>query len=288
MKFKIFISSVQKEFEAERAALREYLRADPMLRRFFEPFVFEDKAAADQSAVALYMNEIGQCEVYIGIFGNQYGTEDANGFSATHQEFDEATRRGKYRLIFVKGLDDSQRHPKMRALVQHAGAQLIRRRFSTFSELMAGVYAALVDYLAAHELLRDVPFDAALCRDAKLEDLSEEKISWFLQLARHSRGLPLTDDTKMRDVLAHLNLLKNDLPTNAAMLLFGKNPQRFLISSEVKCAHFHGTSVSKPIPFYQIFKGTLFEALQWHSYDCQKNRTGKGKTGWSHDLGNFL
>ena len=38
----IFISSVQKEFAAERTALKEYLRGDPLMRRFFECFVFEE------------------------------------------------------------------------------------------------------------------------------------------------------------------------------------------------------------------------------------------------------
>ena len=33
---------------------------------------------------------------------------------------------------------------------------------------------------------------------------------------------------------------------------------RFLISSEVKCAHFHGTEVAKPIPSCQVYKGTVF------------------------------
>lgn len=45
------------------------------------------------------------------------------------------------------------------------------------------------------------------------------------------------------------------------MLLFGKRPQRFLLSSEVKCAHFHGTEVAKPIPSYQVYKGTVFELV---------------------------
>jgi predicted HTH transcriptional regulator len=49
--------------------------------------------------------------------------------------------------------------------------------------------------------------------------------------------------------------------SNAAILLFGKAPQRFFISSEVKCAHFHGTRVEKPIPFYQIYKGNLFDLV---------------------------
>ena len=62
-------------------------------------------------------------------------------------------------------------------------------------------------------------------------------------------------------MLEHLNLLKKGLPTNAAVLLFGTEPQRFLISSEVKCAHFHGTEVRKPIPFYQVYRGTAFDLV---------------------------
>jgi predicted HTH transcriptional regulator len=62
-------------------------------------------------------------------------------------------------------------------------------------------------------------------------------------------------------VLAHLNLLHRGRPTHAAVLLFGSAPQRFLLSSEVKCCHFHGTTVRKPIPFYQVYKGTAFELV---------------------------
>ena len=59
----------------------------------------------------------------------------------------------------------------------------------------------------------------------------------------------------------HLNLLNDGKPTNAAMLLFGKSPQRSLLSSEVRCAHFHGTEVAKPIPSYQVYKGTAFQLV---------------------------
>ena len=40
---RIFISSVQTEFAVERRALRDYLRNDPLMRRFFEPFLFEER-----------------------------------------------------------------------------------------------------------------------------------------------------------------------------------------------------------------------------------------------------
>jgi len=39
---RIFISSVQKEFSRERAALRDYLRGDALMRRFFEDVPTDD------------------------------------------------------------------------------------------------------------------------------------------------------------------------------------------------------------------------------------------------------
>ena len=56
---RIFISSVQKEFAQERAALRDYLRGDALMRRFFEPFLFEDVPAADRRADEVYLDEVG-------------------------------------------------------------------------------------------------------------------------------------------------------------------------------------------------------------------------------------
>lgn len=49
--------------------------------------------------------------------------------------------------------------------------------------------------------------------------------------------------------------------TNSALLLFAKDPQKFFLTSEVKCAQFYGTKVEKPIPFYQVFRGSIFELV---------------------------
>ena len=54
----IFISSVQKEFPREREALRDYLRGDPLMRRFFEVFLFEDAPASNRRRDALYLEEV--------------------------------------------------------------------------------------------------------------------------------------------------------------------------------------------------------------------------------------
>lgn len=255
---RIFISSVQKEFAAERTALRDYLRGDALMRRFFEPFLFEEVPALDRRADELYLDEVATCDIYVGLFGNEYGLEDARGFSPTHLEYDLATQRGKHRLIFVKGADDAARHHKMQALIARVGSEVIRRRFSEPAELLGHLYAALIQYLADRGLIRTGPFDAALCPKATLADLDDEAMARFVRTARHSRGFPLAEEASPEELLTHLNLLSEGRPVHAAVLLFGKRPQRFLISSEVKCAHFHGTRVAKPIPSYQTYKGTAF------------------------------
>lgn len=259
---KVFISSVQKEFSQERQALGDYLAADPLLRRFFDAFLFErDIPASDRRPDDLYLDEVGTCDLYIGLFGDEYGWENDEGFSPTHLEYAEATRRGKTRLIYVKGADDKNKHPKMKNLIRDAGANLIRRRFNTTEELITAVYASLVRFLEEQELIRIGPFDASFCRNASVDDLDEDKITRFLGLARRGRSFPLPEDTPPLEVLTHLNLLDKERPTHAAVLLFGKKPQRFLNTSEVKCAHFHGYEVEKPIPSYQVYKGTVFELV---------------------------
>jgi predicted HTH transcriptional regulator len=91
--------------------------------------------------------------------------------------------------------------------------------------------------------------------------LDLEKISSFVYMAHHKRAFPFMPNANPVEVLTHLNLMQEGKITNAAILLFGKNPQKFFITSEVKCALFFGTDVEKPIPSYQIYKGDVFQLI---------------------------
>ena len=134
---RIFISSVQREFASEREQLRVYLRGDPLMRRFFEVFLFEDVPASDRRPDEVYLGEVERCDIYVGLFGRNYGFEDTLGVSPTEREFDRATELESHRLIFVRGAGEGSRHPKMQALVDRAQAGLVRRRFATQAELVA-------------------------------------------------------------------------------------------------------------------------------------------------------
>ena len=257
----VFISSVQKEMQQERKAIKNFVQGDALLKRYFDVFLFEDLPASDRRSDKVYLEEVEHCEVYVGLFGNEYGYEDSEGLSPTEREFDHATAVGRPRLIFIKGGNDKDRHPKMLRLIRKAGSQLIRRRFTDIPDLTAALYASLVEYLERSGQLRTLPFDAAACPRAVMRDISTEKLRWFLARAREERNYALSVKSPLNKALAHLNLLDGGSPTHAAVLLFGKKPQGFVPSAEVKCLHFHGTEVRKPIPSYQIYKGTVFDQV---------------------------
>jgi len=257
----LFVSSVQKEMREERRAIKEYVTGDALLRRYFDVFLFEDLPASGRKPDDVYLKEVEDCDLYVGLFGREYGSNDSKGLSPTEREFEIATEKSKPRLIFIKESDDDARHPKEQELIRKASAQLIRRRFIGIPDLTAALYAALVEHLERRGDLRILPFDAASCIRAKFDDISAEKLQWFLETARRERGYALSGKEPVEKALAHLNLLDGQHLSHAAILLFGVSPQRFLPSSEVKCMHFHGVQVRKPIPSYQIFKGTVFDQV---------------------------
>ena len=59
MKYRIFISSVQDEFAAERRGLKEYLLKDTLLREYVEDvFVFEDVPAERRQPGEVYVSGV--------------------------------------------------------------------------------------------------------------------------------------------------------------------------------------------------------------------------------------
>jgi ATP-dependent DNA helicase RecG len=257
---RIFISSVQKEFSQVRRDLKAFLLGDAVLRRFVsDVFLFEELPARDQRADTVYLEEVERCDIYLGIFGYEYGFEDAVGVSPTEREYDHAGRHGKTRLVYVWGSEDKQRHPKMRQLVSKASNELIRRRIEDSSALTAEVYASLVDYLDNCGALRVPPFDTSLCEQATLKDISRKRMEWFLDTARRERGFPLKSNTSTQALLTHLNLVHDQKPTNAAIMLFGSNPQKFHRTAETKCMHCRGTQYRRPFVSMQVYGGDLFD-----------------------------
>ena len=160
---RIFISSVQKEFADVRRILKRYVSKNPAYRRLFDTFVFEeDVVAADRRTDEVYLEELSKCDIYIGLIGKDYGFEDAEGVSPTEREFDEATRLGLKRLLFVLGRTSEGRHPKEAAFLNKVSTSLIRARCDDSATLLMEIYASLDGLLVEDGAYCFGPFDASV------------------------------------------------------------------------------------------------------------------------------
>jgi len=260
-KQKIFISSVQGEFQNERRQIADYIRHDALLSFYFEPFLFEELPAQDKSAQSAYLEQAAKSEIYLLLLGEQYGYQDAEGISPTEREYDTATANHAYRIAFIKSV--TSREDKEDAFKRKIDQDVIRNVFSSYEELQSGVYASLVEYMLSHQILRQGPFDASIMPNARLEDLDKEKIRWFVGVAREVRQFPLTfSEENIPQILQSLHLMTEDGKIkNAALLLFAKDVQKWFATATVKCGHFYGTKVEKPMASLQIYGGTVFDQV---------------------------
>ena len=101
-------------------------------------------------------------------------------------------------------------------------------------------------------------WDERICEDADLNDIDADKVKWFLEKAKSERGSDIDPGTQIEEVLERLGLIREGQMTNAAILLFGKNPQRFFRQAETKCGRFRGT---EPIDFIDMkeFGGSIID-----------------------------
>ena len=106
----------------------------------------------------------------------------------------------------------------------------------------------------------DYNFTELVCEDAKLEDIAIEKIERFIEKAKEERNYNIEDRSK-RDFLKRMHQLTDKGITYAALLLFGKEPQRFVLQSEIRCARFKGLDVLE-FEDMEVIKGTAIEQVE--------------------------
>src|SRR5258708_6493554 len=100
--FRIFISSVQKELELERAAIASLISTDPFLLQHCIPILFEREAPPSRPARQPYLEELRGCAVYVLMIANEYGRPEGT-ISATHHEYRLAQELKLPSIVFLKG-----------------------------------------------------------------------------------------------------------------------------------------------------------------------------------------
>lgn len=93
----VYLSSTLNDLRDERQAIRDVLGGDTAVR--------ESYVASEQELIASCIEDIANCELYVGVVGLRYGYRPpgrSDGLSITEIEYREAGTRGIPRLMFVK------------------------------------------------------------------------------------------------------------------------------------------------------------------------------------------
>ncbi|ODS39786.1 hypothetical protein BEH94_01400 [Candidatus Altiarchaeales archaeon WOR_SM1_SCG] len=102
-------------------------------------------------------------------------------------------------------------------------------------------------------------WDKQISPDADFKDMDEEKVRWFLKEGIRQKRMNIPEDTPADDILMRIKLSKDGRLTNAAVLLFSKEPE--FIQSGVKCIVLPTTEFVKPYTSYCSYEGTLFDQV---------------------------
>jgi predicted HTH transcriptional regulator len=273
-KIKIFISSVLKELMNERHAVQEAITENDFLSHYFEIEMWEGFPPMAVPSREAYLEKLKECDIYIGLFGNEYGTPEEDGLSPTEREYRAAKTEGKYILVFLKGKADSERDDRLKKLLKefkgHKGYSY--KRFEIYTELKDWARKGLIHYLKKEHGI-DLPagktvseldktsliYDKKPVMNASKNDISLRDAELFFKTA----GIKLRSKAEVTEYLKKRNMLhylpnKNLLvPTIAGLLLFGKHPESYLPQSKIKADVFQGIEPGNTIDQKEI-KGTIF------------------------------
>ncbi len=106
---------------------------------------------------------------------------------------------------------------------------------------------------------RRIYFDGQICEGATIKEIDEEKVGTYLEKKKE----PKPGHLDLETLLLNTNAAKEQngviKPTNAGILIFGKNPQRFLLHSQLRVARFSGETMTSDFIDRLDPKGTLWE-----------------------------
>ncbi|MDE2058253.1 MAG: putative DNA binding domain-containing protein [candidate division NC10 bacterium] len=109
---------------------------------------------------------------------------------------------------------------------------------------------------------RGVTWDQSTLTDATVDaDIDTALVRRFLLVARTERRWEVPDETSVDHVLRQLGFIQDGKLTVAAVLLFGRNPQRLLTQAMVRCARFKGTTEVHFLDM-KVIQGSIIEQVE--------------------------
>jgi len=109
---------------------------------------------------------------------------------------------------------------------------------------------------------KEIYFDGQILDEATIADIDEDNLRVFIKKAKEKRGLGIEETESVSSILRKLKLMKGDSLTNAALLLFGKNPQQYFPQASIKCIRFKGIDVTGDMFDFKEMESNLLTQVE--------------------------
>ena len=238
MKFKIFVSSVRKEFEQERKFIKQEIENDYVLNRFFDVFLFEGQSAFGLPPEELYSREVINSDIYIGLIGSDYGTILESGISPTELEYDLYNKTHNDALIYIKNAD--YRDDRTNDFIKKIGSHSYTR-FDDRYDLIKQIKESLANFIDKN--LRNYgAFDYEVLSASSCDDVDMDALEMFFDVLEYNPIEKIRDEKGLKNVLSTINAGEyedGEFRLNiAGALFFAKDISKFNISHQVKMVRF--------------------------------------------------
>ena len=279
MVLKVFISSNQSEFSKERKFLHDELKKDTYFSRNIELFVFEIDGARSESANEVFLNEVEESDIYIGLIGQNYGNIYDGDVSATEYEYNTFIADKHDAYFFVKNCDTwDEGSTKFLKKIEKVTKY---DTFTTKEELLDAVKNCLQD--AIDKRLTRVAYDKQMLYNSSIEDVDEDAVELYIDVVEDNiHGLfGKRDLDKILEYIGAGKIDKNDVFhfNKAGALCFSKDISKFDLEHEVKMVRFNGTERLEIIDKH-FTESSFFKLIkEFDSFFKQNTKMGGIVTG---------
>ena len=114
-------------------------------------------------------------------------------------------------------------------------------------------------------------FDKDICKGAKIDDIDTKKVKAYLRLREKNRNISSKIKIPLNQFLINVKAVKNNKPTNAGILFFGKDPLKHVSHAQLRLARIKGVKIYGNILDRLDCNGTLWEMVDQAENFIRKN-----------------
>ena len=148
------------------------------------------------------------------------------------------------------------------------------RVFQRVGKTNQRISASKIRELAKQERVK-LYWDERICEGAGSVDMDEERMKWYLTRREEIRKVKKPEEMDLERLLINIKAASEVhgrvKPTNAGVLFFARNPQRFVLQSQLRLARFAGKKLTRDFLDRADCFGALWEVLEQAEDFIRKN-----------------